>query len=179
MVSFGTVLLTAPSGMIKAVSLMAKPGTMGTLLRIETRKPVPFIKYGGETIEAPLNHVYIDSEVRAQEIGFFSVSLEHAKGFTVSHLNPTKPKSSIRSRLGTFNRGLVNIWPTLFRDTKRMFFRDGMVYVYITDHGTWKLDLQGCEMLDGGQPLERAMLLYPGLDRGLIGLVKRMLGQSQ
>ena len=46
-----------------------------------------------------------------------------------------------------------------------MFTRDGMAYIRITGHGNWKLDLQGCELLDEGRALLEVMGMDEAMDR--------------
>ena len=68
---------------------------------------------------------------------------------------------------------MMRAWDALRRDTRRMFLRDGFAYVRFTEHGNWKMDLQGCELLDHGRALER--MTTPDEQRGIgvIALFRR------
>ena len=175
-VILATTCLVAPWKMIQTVSLVAKGGSSEVLIRFEVRPPLPLVKFGGGTIEAPLHQVYLDRNVTAQDLRYFTIPLEDAKGFTESSLHPSKERRSFSSRLGDFNRAVLNSWPALLHNTRRMLMRDGMTYVRIAERGNWKLDLQGCEMLDHGKALERVVVVDPNLDRSLLGKLKALTG---
>ena len=69
----------------------------------------------------------------------------------------------------------MDVVPTVWQDVRRMFLRDGMAYVRIEGYGNWKLDLQGCALLDGGKPLERVMVVEEGFDRSWWSRLKELL----
>lgn len=174
---FAATFFVAPQKMIRTVSLVKVTDVVGmpeARLRFEIKHPLPifqrlpFIKkqFYGDSIEAPLSRIFLDRNVAAQDLSYTSVPMDQASAFTSSYFSPQPaPKRSILSRLGAFNRALVNMWPTLWQDVRRMFLRDGMAYVRITGHGNWKIDLQGAEMLDDGRPLEKVMVVDTQFDR--------------
>ena len=69
----------------------------------------------------------------------------------------------------------MRVWPTAKLDTRRMFVRDGMAYVRIPHRGDWKLDLQGCEVVDEGRILGKVMQVE-AFERSLAAKVKALLG---
>ena len=180
---FATTFFMAPQKLVRSIALMKgldKRGIPEAILRFEMKHPMPRfqrlpflgdrITGGGGVIEAPLNHVFLDRNVSSSssDLTFYSIPVDQATLFTDSHFHPAAPapkSESILSRLGSFNRSLLNIFPTLRQDVRRMFLRDGMAYIRITDHGDWKVDLQGCEVLEMGKPLDKVMVHDEGFDR--------------
>ena len=174
MAVIATSVMLAPSKMIKSVSLRSG-GVTGTRLAFETERPLPFMK--ARVINQNSNEVFMDRTVQATSeagIRFFTFPLSHAEEFAASASAP-KPSQSVVQRLGTFNKSLLNIWPTVRRDARRMLLRDGMAYLRITGEGNWKLDLQGSCLLDDGRPLERLTVADPNLRAagGVMAMIKR------
>lgn len=184
---FATAFFLAPQKMIRTVSLVKVKDVVGlpeARLRFEMKHPLPilqrlpFVKSsrGGGGIEAPLNKVFLDRQVAAQDLSYFSIPMDQAEAFTSAYLDPpARPKRGILARVGDFNRSLINIGPTLWQDVRRMFLRDGMAYVRITGHGNWKIDLQGSELLDDGRPLEKVMVVDTTFDRSYVRWLKDIL----
>jgi hypothetical protein len=170
---FATAFFLAPTKLIRSVTL-TKPvvtqahsgGKRGLGVVFEMKHPLPVWKFlpfmkkteGGE-VRAEVGSVFIDRKVRASEnLSFYSVPANLAEAWTAHYFTASHPqRKSILSLLQGFNSSLINAWPTLRRDVGRMFMREGFAYVRIPDHGNWKMDLNGCEILEEGQVLEKVV----------------------
>lgn len=177
----GTVFILGPTKIIRRIWLVKKqyqqPAGPGALysLKVETKSGLPF--RSGRTIESDIANFSIDRDVRAQQsLRWHSVPLTSSAAFT-SHFrtNPTPPPLGILSRLRAINGSIMNAWPAVKRDVRRMFLREGFVYVYIVgEDGQWKLDLRGAEVLDGGRPLEKLMQTDAHMAKGLVPWLQRI-----
>ena len=156
---FGTAFIIAPMKMIKTVSLVSNPAAPGRiLLRIQPRSSVPFQTRfdANKVMEAHLNEVSLDDKVFAEDLSYKNVPVENAQDFTDAILKPTKTSNEARFR-GS-QSSIVNIWPTLRQNIRRMFVRDEMAYVRVEGRsGTWKLDLHNALVVDNALPLAAAM----------------------
>lgn len=185
--AMGTVFVLAPTKIIRRVWLLKRPPPPSPAFgqspyasyafQIETKLPLPFRRGRGRTIIAPTPNVSIDREIRAQEIYWRSVPLTSSSPFSAhylptshpDHLRPATSPSTFRARLGAANASLINAWPTFKANIKRMFLREGIAYVHVIgEHGQWKLDLQGAEVLDRGLPLEGLMGTDVRMARGVV-----------
>jgi hypothetical protein len=170
---FATAFFLAPTKLIKSVTLTKtavtqanSAGKRGLGVVFEMKHPLPVWKFlpfmkkteGGE-VRAEVGSVFIDRKVRAREnLSFYSVPANLAEAWTAHYFTASPPqRKSILSLLQGFNSSLVNAWPALRRDVGRMFMREGFAYVRIPDHGNWKMDLNGCEILEEGQVLEKVV----------------------
>ena len=175
MAVIATSITLAPSKMIKSVSL--RTAVTGTELRFEIKRPLPLPFLKARVIKQRPSEVFMDRSVESTSdagIRFNTVYLSHADEFTNAAL-ARRPRQSMIQRLGSFNKSLLNIWPTVRRDARRMLLRDGMAYLRITGEGNWKLDLQGSYLLDDGRPLERLTVADPNLRAagGVMAMIKR------
>ena len=169
-VVIGTTIALAPFKMVKTLSLVRKPsstlvrGLERPFLRFQMKSPlpIPFIKplRNGRTIDAPLHDVFVDRQVAAQRLDGWTAPLSRAADFTASDSSAIRPsRPSVLSRLKAFNRSVIDIWPVMKQDVRRMFLRDGMAYIRIVGQdGQWKLDLEMCQLLDDGKPLDQVMV---------------------
>lgn len=66
----------------------------------------------------------------------------------------TRPDAIHGNAFQRLNQRMLNISPTTFSLVRKMFNRDGMMYVRIGTNN-WKMDLDGCEILESGQVLAR------------------------
>jgi hypothetical protein len=174
--TFAALAFMAPLQLVKTISLVKnaiitdRAGNVrkrvDVALRFELKHPLPILqrlpfvaKKGGGVIDAELNTVYMDRRVRSlQSMAFFPVPAEMAQAWTAAYFHPSpQPPRSVLSRLKGFNDSLVNSWPALKQNVRRMILREGMADVRIPGHGRWKVDLQGCEILESGKVLERVV----------------------
>ncbi len=182
--TFAALAFMAPLQLVKTVllvkntAIMDKAGNVkkhaAVALRFELKHPLPFIQHlpfvaktGGGFLDAELNTVYMDRRVKSlQNMSFFNVPADAAQPWTAAYFSPSpQPPRSILDRLKGANESLMHSWPALKQNVRRMILREGMADVRIPDHGRWKVDLQGCEMLDSGKVLERVVSgeLKPGM----------------
>lgn len=164
-------------------------------LRFVMKTPLPILGFRDPVIERPLQSVYFNPLVRAEAPGAASPSsiytsggtqspvwknipLSAAESFTESNKKPApKPKTSILNTVRVFNSSLINMFPAMARDLRRMAGRDGMAYISAPGMGRWKLDLQGAELLEDGRALEDVMLFTSGSETGLLGKLGQWLGR--
>lgn len=122
-----------------------------------------------------MDEISMDEKLVADKIPYYNVPLNLAEEFTQQ--STTTRKLSIRERLSRFNNGLLNIWPILKQDVRRMCNRDGIAYVRVEGRGEWKLDVHHAMLLDEGKPIISSMGVGH-IERSVVGKVKQMLGLS-
>ena len=180
-----TALILGPWKLVGSVALVKKVGAgaaagpgarkggagQGSVgLRFEMKHPLPFIqrlpfvkRTGGGTIDAEIDEVVMDRNIRASEsLQFYDVPAVKAQEWTSDYFQPATAPQSFRTRLKRWNEGVENVWPALKRDTRKMFLRDGMAKIRIPGQGNWKMDMQMCEMLENGRALARVIRVEPG-----------------
>jgi len=178
LVVFGSTFFFAPTKLIRSISLMApKIGTDGVVtngprkLQFEVKHMLPFFKPYKQEFET--TRVFLDRNVTTvQDISFHSVPLSEAQSFTSSFFADTlhsKPKRSILDQISAANRSMVDAWPAFSRDVRRMFLRDQMAYITVTGNGNFKMDLQGCHLLDNGRLLEAVTIPDENARLGWLG----------
>ena len=169
--ALSTACFLAPWKLVRSVSLVKNAAGSGPIasdarVRFEMKHPLPILqkmpftsRLGGGALEAEVGSVFMDRNVRSSEqLRFHNVPFEHAQAWTADYLTPSpQPTSSILDRLRSVNSALVNVWPALRQNIRRMLTRDGIAYVRIPGNGNWKMDLHGCELLDEGKILGRAV----------------------
>ena len=174
--TFAALAFMAPLQLVKSISLIKnaaisdKAGNVrkavDVALRFELKHPLPVLqrlpfvpKRGGGVIDAELHTVYMDRRVRSlQNMHFYPVPAELAQAWTAVYFHPPpKAPRSVIGLLKGFNESMVHSWPALKRNVRRMMLREGMADVRIPGHGRWKVDLQGCEILESGKVLERVV----------------------
>ncbi|KAK1079544.1 hypothetical protein LTR33_006299 [Friedmanniomyces endolithicus] len=176
---FGTVLILAPVGMVGRISLLRSPaiGVMAEqgvrlppMLRVEMEAPLPFMKR--KTHDLAPAKALLDRNVSAVDIELTSISIKDAQAFTYdsAHLSAGTPKLQHPPRdvVSRFIR-------TLTRDIRRMFYREGFAYLRSDKYGNWKVDLQHCELLDQGRPLDRLTVADPSSGKGPVAWLKRLM----
>ncbi|KAK5109066.1 hypothetical protein LTR62_007522 [Meristemomyces frigidus] len=171
---FSGVLIMSPWRLVRTISLVAgKAGVDGSkrpLLHFRMKRSLPFIK--DRIVTKSPSGVFLDRRVSAIDINFNSVAMKDSAAFTQTFASPAPPMG--RSRNFMF-RG----WNTLWRDIRRMAYREGIAYVQIDGEGRWKLDLQSCAMLEEGRVLERLTLANKGSEQAVTGLVAWLRRLSQ
>ncbi|KAK1814986.1 hypothetical protein LTR12_010599 [Friedmanniomyces endolithicus] len=176
---FGTVLILAPVGMVgrisllrsKAIGVMAEQGVrLPPMLSVEMEAPLPFMTR--KTYELAPSKALLDRNVSAVDIELTSIPLKNARAFTSdsAHLSAGTPKLQHppRDAVSRFIR-------TLTRDIRRMFYREGFAYLRSDKYGNWKVDLQHCELLDQGRPLDRLTMADPSSGKGPVAWLKRLM----
>lgn len=168
---FATAFFLAPWKLIKTVTLVKQAGASGgrgAEMLFELKHPFPPLQRlplvrntGGGSISADVHKVLIDRNVAASErLSYHSVPASAAQAWTAAYFTPApREPRSLLARLRSANASLVNAWPALKTDVGRMFLREGMAYVRIPEHGNWKMDLNGCEVLEHGKVLERLCIV--------------------
>ncbi|KAK6389945.1 hypothetical protein LTR65_005996 [Meristemomyces frigidus] len=164
----GTAIVLAPAKMVRSITAV-RPSHNSTglpTLRCEMRSPLPFMKT--KAIEALPSETFLDRKVSAVDIDLTSIPLGKAAEFTAS----TQANARLPTAIAQQNAA-VRAWNTLYRNTRRMFLRDGFTYIRFAEHGNWKLDLQNCELLDNGRVLERMTRPDTAPGSGLVALLRR------
>lgn len=152
----GTTCILAPTKLIKTIAIVTKNGER--TLRFEMKKALWFTK--PQVLDTRASEVAMNRHVpmSSPDTMIKNIKLWDAKGFTEGHFaHAQRPpqRRGVLSSLSDFNKSLPYAWPALKRDVKRMMWRDQMAYVRIEGHGNFKLDLQGCTLLNHGRPLEK------------------------
>ncbi|GIZ39004.1 hypothetical protein CKM354_000239700 [Cercospora kikuchii] len=158
--AFSTYFLLAPMKMIKSITAIRQPaahhipGRIPWDFRVSVKRIMPFAK--AKVLEVPLQDFALDRNlpVASGNVGFISHPIRDAEWFTAAYFMG-KLETKQGSALSRFNRSLINIWPGITREVRRMFLRDHMAYVRIKGSGNFKLDVQNCHMLEGGQILHK------------------------
>jgi len=155
-VLFGTIFILGPLRLIRTITAKAPaPGVSGPFtLRCEVKSPLPFMK--PSIIETTPSQAFLNRQISAMEnIPFTSIEPSQAQAFTSAPATskPTKSPGVI-----------LRPWDALRRDTRRMFYRDGIARLRFGPSDTCKLDIQGCQVVDYGVPLE--MLTKPDYNLG-------------
>lgn len=171
--SFGTVFILGPMGMIKSISIVASEAGYASattrftrsprLLRIEVKRKLPFLK--PDVLETDVSNVNLDRRVplALQDLNFRSISRNHSESWTAAYFKGAAEPA----RLGGVTAAIKGAWPATRREVRRMFLRDQIAYVTVKGNGNFKLDLQGCRMLEGGQVLDRVLPEDLGTDRSI------------
>ncbi|KAF2771134.1 hypothetical protein EJ03DRAFT_325931 [Teratosphaeria nubilosa] len=173
--SFATVCILAPAAVITSISLRAVPsmhtaGKRNAILVLRTRE-WPFAPT--KEIQLPPKQANLDKRVSStsDDLDYTSIPITQARMFTVDAEGPAIPPA--KPDQGPIGRALE----ALFRDTRRMFYRDGFCRLRAGENGkNWKLDLQHCEILDWGRPLDRLTSADTAPGVGLIAWIRRRLG---
>jgi len=176
---FGTVLILAPARMVGRISLLRSTATgvlgeqgvrLPAMLRVEMEAPLPFMTRKSYDLEPA--KALLDRNVSAVDIELTSIPLKDAQAFTSdsAHLSAGTPKLQHppRDAVSRFIR-------TLTRDIRRMFYREGFAYLRSDKYGNWKVDLQHCELLDQGRPLDRLTVADPSSGKGPVAWLKRLM----
>lgn len=173
----GFMLFSAPSRLIRTIRLIGPhvPGVnerAQPILRCVSTVPLPFMK--AQTIDCSPHRLFGNRTVPvvAAEKGFNWTSIDYADSdrFTQSELDPpSQPEPRPRSPI-------QNIWPSIVLQTRRMCLREGFYTIRFPEGGSWKVDLQGAEVLENAHPLAAVMTYEASDEGGLLGRVKNMLG---
>ncbi|KAF2212346.1 hypothetical protein CERZMDRAFT_97622 [Cercospora zeae-maydis SCOH1-5] len=159
--AFGTTFLLAPMKMIKSITAIRQQTSNRGFraevpwnLQVEVKMPFPFVKPKSRDVYP--KDVALDRNLPAasENVGFTSHDIKNSEWFTALYYSG-KLEEKRGSALSRFNSGLINLWPGIKRDVRRMFLRDHMAYLRIKGAGNYKLDVQNCHMLDDGRVLHR------------------------
>lgn len=170
-VSMGWVFISAPMKLVNAVWLVEGAGAaagrvegarMVPMIKIETKHIFPLFGWQGKTMEVPVGRAYLDGAVAMK--GFendmmrpwTSIPVGQVLKFTEAYSTPTPPRG-VLGTLRDFNSSLINIFPELLKNLRRMASREGLAHVQIPGEGRWKLDIQGAEQLEDGKVLAEVM----------------------
>ena len=163
---FATVILIAPARMVRTVSLRSVEqayvqgvaGGKRPMLRVEMNAPFPFTK--PKIVEVRPEEAFLDRNVAAVDIDLTSIPLPKAQEWTETAGTP-----AAAPRRYAFQR-----------DIRKICYREGIAYLRCGEQGTYlKLDLQYCELLDGGQPLDRLTTPEMRVQKGWLGWVRRVV----
>ena len=158
-VVIGTAFILAPTKMIQSVAITkaaaSSPGAPsgGILLRCQVRRLLPFLK--PDVLETAPSNAFLDRRVASAQksIELFNIPPSRAREFTESYFAGSyKPTIGEVDKLGPVH----SVWRAIRRETGRMFLREQMAYVRVPGNGRFKLDLQGCSLVDNGRALESA-----------------------
>lgn len=177
----GTTFVLAPLKVIKSVTLVkaadASTVTQGSKLRMEIKRVLPFSK--PDILEVDPRNFVLDRHIpgSVHDIRFTNYNIKDTKEFNDYYLSGNLYKKE-DSAFKRFNAGLLNSWPGLVKNAKRMFMRDQMAYVRVPGNGNFKLDLQGCHMLDQGNVLAKIATEDVNIDRGVKAFIKNLTGAA-
>lgn len=117
---------------------------------------MPFAKSALLYLKDP-QQVSLDRSVplASQNVALTSYNIGDSKWFTEKYALTGTLEHKEGGVFSDATRSMVNIWPGIKREVKRMFMRDQMAYMRIEGSGNFKLDLQNSHMLDGGKILDR------------------------
>lgn len=159
--AFATVFVMAPTRMIKSISCVA-PGALVTThaprtIRFEIKRWLPFLK--PKVLHISPHEVLLDRNVPTllEDIKFFNIRNTEAQSFTESYFSAEQRRKSAKGVVSAISQSLLNTWPATTREVRRIFLRDQMAYMEIQGKYRCKLDLQGCFLLDNGDPLHRVI----------------------
>lgn len=172
----GTTCILAPTSMIKSIAVVTKNGER--TLRFEMKKALWFMR--PQIVDTRASEVAMNRNVpmSSPDTMIKNVTLGDAKGFTEGYFaDAQRPpqRRGVLSSLSKFNKSLPYAWPALKRDVKRMMWRDQMAYIRIEGHGNFKLDLQGCTLLNHGRPLEKIIHIDETSRPSVASWLKRMI----
>lgn len=183
--SFGTVFILGPMGMIKSISVVtseagftnatAKFTRAPRLLRIEIKRKLPFLK--PDVLETDVSNVALDRRVPAalHDLNFHSIPRAYSESWTADYLaGAAEP-----ARSGSITAAVKGLWPATRREVRRMFLRDQIAYVQVKGprgDSSFKLDLQGCRMLEGGQAMDRVLVEDLAMNRGVYKWLHNLIG---
>lgn len=195
--AFGTVFILAPTKLIKSITAVRQrpqqqlkmtaatarqaawySTPMPWKLRIEVKRAVPFAKSALLYLKDP-QQVSLDRSVplASQNVALTSYNIGDSKWFTEKYALTGTLEHREGGVFSGATRSMVNIWPGIKREVKRMFMRDQMAYMRIEGSGNFKLDLQNSHMLDGGKILDRMVGTdedaRPGIKSFLFDLMRK------
>lgn len=177
-VAFGTAFIMAPMKLIKSIAIITQaagttPLAASRILRVEVKRNLPFLK--PDVLETTPSKIFLDRYVpgTVENIDFQNVPLSQARSLTEEYFTGQQEvrKCGVMASLSAANRSVLNLWPAISREIRRMFLRDQMAYVRIEGNGTFKLDLQNCKLLDGGGPLHKVTIAADGPQPSLSDLI--------
>lgn len=146
-------ITATPTNLIRSISLVRKAEDE-VVLRFEGNRLFPFLK--PNVFDLPPGQPIVDSNVTGTlESGgsYMNVQSKRGQAWTAGELiRPDQPQGeNIFQRL---NRSLVNVSPAAKSQVRKMFNREGMAYIRIGNFN-WKMDMEKCEILEHGAPLEK------------------------
>ena len=168
----GCALATAPLRLLRSVRIV-RVGSDTAALQFTGKRPFPLIP--DKTWSMKLGNVWSDQNIPKSLRTGHSVRFENADLWTNGQL--TNPASEHFKSLGLFQKFVhisAGVMPSLKRNVRRMFNREGMVYLRIGSQN-WKLDLQGCEILESGEPLNNLIEYDPAVKGTIYSMIRRQL----
>lgn len=141
-------IMLAPHHLVRSISL-ARNAQKEVVMRVKGTRFFPFVKPA--TLDVVPGEMMVDSNVVMSLRQWNDVPLKNVQAWTEGSL-PRPGGESQMNLIQRFNRRMVNIMPATFSQTRKMFYRDGMAYVRI-GRENWKMDLEGCEILENGSVL--------------------------
>jgi hypothetical protein len=142
-------IMLAPHHLVKSISLVRKAENQ-VVMRVKGTRFFPFQKHA--VMDVVPGEMTVDSNVTTSLGGirqWWRVPLKNVQSWTKGSLpRPGEPET----RFERFNKRMMNIGPSIFSLTRKMFNREGMAYVRI-GRENWKIDLEHCEILEGGSVL--------------------------
>lgn len=168
-------------GMIKSISIVttemnfanatAKFTRAPRTLRIEIKRKLPFLK--PDVLETDVANVALDRRVPValQDLNFHSIPKAYYESWTADYL-----RGAAEPTRNGVTAAVKGLWPAIRREVRRMFLRDQIAYVQVKGNGTFKLDLQGCRMLEDGKALDRVLADDPDMGRGFLKWIHNLVG---
>lgn len=148
--AIATAIVMTPHHLVKSISIV-KQAEKQAMLRVKATRYFPFVKQA--VFEVAPGQLMIDKNV-AMSLGkgrpWWHVPMENATVWTNGTLK--RPGADEGNALQRANRRMLNAGPAMFSQVKKMFDRTGMLYVRVNG-SNWKMDLEGCELLENGEPL--------------------------
>jgi hypothetical protein len=167
--AISAAIAITPHHLVKSISIV-RTAEKEVVLRVKGTTYFPFRRPA--LYDLTPGELMIDSNVTmtldASGRQWWGVPLKNGKAWTEGRIQRPDIEGNAFQRL---NRALLNIWPSTRSQVKKMFNREGMAYVRIGS-GNWKMDLEGCEILEEGSVLMK--LVREGAVRtSLEGIVLR------
>lgn len=141
--AIGFAIILTPWNMVKTISIV-RTAENKAMLRLQGTRFFPF---QNTTVDVLPGQATIGSELTSTLANMqkicFTVPIENGAKWTAGEI----PRPDTGS-------GLVNTWPNTKKHVKKMFNRENIAYIRFGNLN-WKMDLEGCETLEGGQVLSK------------------------
>lgn len=172
--SMGFAITMAPVRLLRSARLVrAGVGGESAVLQFEGKRPLPFLP--NKKFAVPLGNVWADRNVPMSLRTWHDVPIKNADLWTEGLL--PNPGTEHFRNLGFFQKLVymsASIMPAIQKNVRRMFNREGMVYLRIGAHN-WKMDLQGCEILEAGGPMMKLVEHDPAVRGTLYDAIRRAI----
>jgi hypothetical protein len=169
--AIATSIVITPYRLVKSISIV-RAAEKQAMIRVKGTRFFPFTKQA--VFDVAPGELMIDSNVTMatrKARTWYSVPMKNARAWTEGTLK--RPGADEGNALTRLNRRMLNIGPAMSSQVKKMFSRYGMAYVRVKGNN-WKMDLEGCEMLENGEVLMKLVREAP-VRSDLMGVVMQLV----